>query len=364
MSARLLIADDSTTIQKVFERTFPPEEFTLTFADNGEEALTKARKSKPDLIIADINMPVKNGFEVCEEVKKDSLLKNIPVLLLIGILDDFDEDESSRVGADGFIVKPFESNAAINKVREALAVGKGAVPRQEKPEITFPPEEKAEEAEEILPLEEAIEKEEEEVLELSDIVEEPVAEPPKEEKEEEFVLKTPLRELETELQEQFHEGEEEKEEALTLDLPIDEVEPEPIARGAEETGLFGELEIEEEERRVKDERLETILDESAMEFEKIEGLTPTREEREIEKEQFEERFAETFEPAFKAKEEGPKEVGAPDKGLEGALRDAMEGFAERLATVLGHELKGIVAEAIKETVPELVREEMEKLREG
>jgi CheY-like chemotaxis protein len=363
MSARLLIADDSTTIQKVFERTFPPEEFTLTFANNGEEAMAKARKGKPDLIIADINMPVKNGFEVCEEVKKDSLLKNIPVLLLIGILDDFDEDESNRVGADGFIVKPFESNAAISKVREALTVGKGALPRKEKAEIAFPPEEKAEEAEELFPREEAVEKEEEEVLELADVVEEPIAEPPKEEKEEEFVLKTPLRELETELQEQFHETEEEKEEALTLDLPIDELEPEPImAKGVEEKGLFGELLVEEEERRVKDERLETILDESATEFDRIEALTPKREKREIEREKFEERFVEPFEPAFKAKEEDLKEVGALEKGLEGALKDVMEGFAERLATVLGHELKGIVAEAIKETVPELVREEIEKLR--
>ena len=131
MPAKLLIADDSTTIQKVFERTFPSEEFTLTFANNGEEALTKARTDKPNVIIADINMPAKNGFELCEELKRDPALKGTPVLLLIGILDDFDEDEGRRVGADGFIIKPFESNAAISKVREALAKGGSALPTGE-----------------------------------------------------------------------------------------------------------------------------------------------------------------------------------------------------------------------------------------
>ena len=130
MPAKLLIADDSTTIQKVFERTFPPEEFTLSFVGNGEEALTQAKTDRPNVIIADINMPVKNGFELCAELKKDPALKGIPVLLLIGILDDFDEDESRRVGADGFIVKPFEANAAISKVREALAKGGSALPKE------------------------------------------------------------------------------------------------------------------------------------------------------------------------------------------------------------------------------------------
>ena len=128
MPAKLLIADDSTTIQKVFERNFPAAEFTLIFANDGEEALTKARTERPDLIIADISMPAKSGFELCATSKHDPALKGIPVLLLIGILDDFDEDESRRVGADGFIVKPFEVTAALNKVRAALAKGAGTLP--------------------------------------------------------------------------------------------------------------------------------------------------------------------------------------------------------------------------------------------
>jgi len=176
--AKLLIADDSTTIQKVFERTFPPEEFALSFANNGEEALTKARTDKPNVIIADINMPAKNGFELCEELKRDPALKGIPVLLLIGILDDFDEDEGRRVGADGFIIKPFESNAAISKVREALAKGGSALPAggpaaggaeeildltniAQAPTATPPPKKKAEG-----------------IVEVADLLEEPAPQPP------------------------------------------------------------------------------------------------------------------------------------------------------------------------------------------
>ncbi|MBW2038263.1 MAG: response regulator [Deltaproteobacteria bacterium] len=350
MPTRLLIADDSTTIQKVFERTFPPEEFALTFANNGEEALDKARKDKPDLVIADINMPLKNGFEVCEEVKKDPLLKGTPVLLLIGILDDFDEDESHRVGADGFIVKPFEANAAITKVQEALTKRAEAPPLEEA-------------VEEALPLEEVVVGKEEEVLELEEVVEEPAAAaapPPQEKPEEGVILETPLKELEAELQQEFPgEEEEEKEEPLSLDLPLDAMESEPIVEGAEGPSLFGDLGVEEAEKETKAERLETILGESATELERIEGLAPKEE-----KEEFEERFAEAFEPVFEAKEEGLKKVGVPEKGLEEVLKEAMGGLAEKLAAALGQELRETVKEVLKETVPKLVRQEIERSRKG
>jgi CheY-like chemotaxis protein len=214
VAAKLLIADDSTTIQKVFERTFPPEEFTLSFANNGEEALTKARTDKPNAIIADINMPAKNGFELCEELKRDPVLRGTPVLLLIGILDDFDEDEGRRVGADGFIIKPFESNAAISKVREALAKGGSALPKGEPaaggaeeivdltniaqaPTATPPPQKKG--AEDILNLADVLEettatpappsqKDAEDILELSDLTAEPTAAPPPQKKGAEDIL--------------------------------------------------------------------------------------------------------------------------------------------------------------------------------
>jgi CheY-like chemotaxis protein len=71
--------------------------------------LKKARESKPDIILADVMMPGKNGYEVCEAIKQDAQLRSIPVLLLSGTFESFDEERAKRIGADGWISKPFES---------------------------------------------------------------------------------------------------------------------------------------------------------------------------------------------------------------------------------------------------------------
>ncbi|HEX7126377.1 MAG TPA: response regulator [Thermodesulfobacteriota bacterium] len=118
MPKKLLLADDSITIQKVIGITFANEDFTLTTVDNGVDAIQTARRIRPDLILADVVMPGKNGYEVCEYVKHDPELRNTPVLLLAGTFESFDEAEMARVGADGYITKPFESQTLIDKVHE------------------------------------------------------------------------------------------------------------------------------------------------------------------------------------------------------------------------------------------------------
>jgi CheY-like chemotaxis protein len=351
--AKLLVADDSTTIQKVFEKTFLPEEFTLRFANNGEEALAKARAERPQVIIADINMPLKNGFELCEEIKKDQALQGIPVLLLIGILDDFDENESRRVGADGFIVKPFEANAAINKVRAALAKGGSTLP-------TGTPTGAGEE----------------EILELADIIKEPPATPSSlpQNKREEFILDTPLRELETELKAEFPEEkaedkealplqEEKKEESwsLDLDLPLDEMEPEPQTKDAEWTRVFRDVGVGGSGQEVNGERLGTILDESTTELERIEGLGLKRDTPKDGEEVFAEQFMEGFEPVFE-REGNAQHIDIRDKNVRGAPTVEKDDLAERVAAALSNELKAVMEEVIKKKVPQLVREEMERLK--
>ena len=391
MANRLLIADDSTTIQKVFERTFPEEEFVITFASNGEEAASKAREIQPDLIIADVNMPGKTGFQVCEEVKGDPALKDTPVLLLIGILDDFDEDESRRVGADGFIVKPFEANAAIQKVRDVLTAG-GRYQPVEEGEVQR--EAMAEEEEEILELVDAVEEPavataappveeakeelvletpappeappEELVLETPAPSEEPKEEfifetpAPSEEPKKEFVLETPLKDLEVELQERYPEAEKKEEEALTLDLSLDEVEERRAAEEAESTSLFGELEVGEPEVGFKEEQVESVLTESAGELEKIAALTPEPEEVVAEKT---EAAAEAFEPVFEPGEVVEKIV-VPEEELAQALKPTLEGMADQLATALAGELRKAVERVIEEKVPAMIREEMERATKG
>src|SRR5512142_3357018 len=120
MPKNLLLANYSFTIYQFFSITFANEDFKVTVVDNGEDAMSRARELRPDVILADIVMPRRNGYEVCEAVKGDPSLKHIPVLLLSGTFEAFDEARARGAHADGHIAKPFDSQALINKVREVV----------------------------------------------------------------------------------------------------------------------------------------------------------------------------------------------------------------------------------------------------
>lgn len=121
MPKQILLADDSITIQKVIALTFAGEDYKITAVDNGADAIIKAREINPDIVLADVMMPQKNGYEVCEALKGDPGLRGIPILLLAGTFEPFDEDLAKKAGADGFIIKPFESQALIQKVKELIS---------------------------------------------------------------------------------------------------------------------------------------------------------------------------------------------------------------------------------------------------
>ena len=121
MSKKLLLADDSVTIQKVVQITFAHEDYELTITDNGDTAFEKARELQPDLVLADVYMPGKNGYELCTALKQDPALRTVPVLLLAGSFEPFDEGKAMAVKADGWLEKPFESQSLIDKVAELLA---------------------------------------------------------------------------------------------------------------------------------------------------------------------------------------------------------------------------------------------------
>jgi CheY-like chemotaxis protein len=118
MSKKILLADDSVTIQKVVSITLAHEDFDLTIVDNGSKAVSKAKELKPDVILLDVVMPDKDGYQVCQEIKGNADLRNIPIILLTGTFEPFDADRAAEVGADDFIKKPFESHTLINKVKE------------------------------------------------------------------------------------------------------------------------------------------------------------------------------------------------------------------------------------------------------
>jgi CheY-like chemotaxis protein len=126
MSKKLLLADDSITIQKVIQITFAHEDYELTITDNGDAALAKAQEIKPDLIMTDIYMPGKNGYELTAAIKQDPALRHVPVLLLAGSFEPFDEDKARSCKADAWIEKPFESQSLIDKVAELLSAARSA----------------------------------------------------------------------------------------------------------------------------------------------------------------------------------------------------------------------------------------------
>ena len=121
MSRKLLLADDSITIQKVIQITFAHEDYELTITDNGDAAWAKVQELEPDLVMADVYMPGKNGYELAAAIKQDAALQHIPVLLLAGSFEPFDEDKAKSCRADAWIEKPFESQTLIDKVNELLA---------------------------------------------------------------------------------------------------------------------------------------------------------------------------------------------------------------------------------------------------
>jgi CheY-like chemotaxis protein len=120
--AKILVADDNSNIQKMVGLALKDQGIDVVAVGNGEAAVRKISDIRPDLVLADVFMPVRNGYEVCKYVKEDSSLAHIPVILLVGAFDPLDEQEAQRVGADGVLKKPFvPPDPLISMVKSALA---------------------------------------------------------------------------------------------------------------------------------------------------------------------------------------------------------------------------------------------------
>lgn len=121
MGSRILLADDSITIQKVVNLTFADEGIEVVAVSNGDLAERRLNEVKPDLVLADIFMPGKNGYELCEVIKQNPQFRNVPVVLLVGAFEPFDQAEARRVRADAHLTKPFESRTLVETVRRLIS---------------------------------------------------------------------------------------------------------------------------------------------------------------------------------------------------------------------------------------------------
>jgi CheY-like chemotaxis protein len=118
---KLLLADDSVTIQKVVNLTFADEGIEVISVGDGDSAMEKILECSPDLIMVDVNMPGLNGYEICEKLRTSQTFRNTPVILLVGSFEPFDEEEAKRVGADDYLTKPFQSiRQLVQKVTTLL----------------------------------------------------------------------------------------------------------------------------------------------------------------------------------------------------------------------------------------------------
>ena len=106
---KLLLADDSIAIQKVIDLTFSDEGMEVVTVGDGQDALEKLNQCRPDVVLADIFMPGVDGYALCRYIKENKRFQGVPVMLLVGSFEPFDEAQAKSAGADDVVTKPFQS---------------------------------------------------------------------------------------------------------------------------------------------------------------------------------------------------------------------------------------------------------------
>lgn len=120
MNKKILIADDEQNIVISLEFLMKREGFDVVVANDGEEAVERIRSEHPDLVLLDVMMPKKTGFEVCQEVKADASLAAVRILMLTAKGRDTEVAKGLALGADAYMTKPFSTRELVNKVRSLL----------------------------------------------------------------------------------------------------------------------------------------------------------------------------------------------------------------------------------------------------
>lgn len=139
MGSKVLLADDSVTIQKVVGIIFANEGFDITVVASGDDAIRKAAEIKPDVMLVDALMPGKSGYEVCREIRQNPALSHVGILLMTGAFEVVDEEKNRLSGADEFIVKPFESQALIEATNRMIALTASRAAAAPQVPLTPPP---------------------------------------------------------------------------------------------------------------------------------------------------------------------------------------------------------------------------------
>ncbi len=120
MAKRVLIADDEPNIVISLEFLMEQAGYEIKIATNGQEALDLARSFHPDLVLLDVMVPVKSGYEVCQQLKSEPATRDIKVVMVSAKGRDVEVAKALELGADAYITKPFSTRELVAKVREML----------------------------------------------------------------------------------------------------------------------------------------------------------------------------------------------------------------------------------------------------
>src|ERR1700730_15845362 len=119
--SRILLADDSPHAQRMGERILREEGFEVVSLTDGDAAVLRLADVDPDLILTDVFLPAKSGFDLCRHVKGDPHLRHVRVVLTAGLLEPFDEAEAARAGCDAILKKPFEASDVVSTIKPLLS---------------------------------------------------------------------------------------------------------------------------------------------------------------------------------------------------------------------------------------------------
>jgi len=120
MEKRILVVEDSPAYLQMMQQALESRGFTIVTAEDGEQALEQARRHQPDLILLDVVLPKKSGYQVCRQLKAEAAMKSIPIVMVSSKTQEFDRYWGMKQGADGYITKPFEMGQLLAEVESRL----------------------------------------------------------------------------------------------------------------------------------------------------------------------------------------------------------------------------------------------------
>lgn len=120
MSHRVLVVDDEPDVVMIIKTTLQAEGYDVVSANNGKDALEEAFETRPDLIVLDVMMPGMTGFDVLKELKANESTATVPIVMLTGVSEKSKIQEAIQSGIDYYVVKPFDFDDLLSKIKQAL----------------------------------------------------------------------------------------------------------------------------------------------------------------------------------------------------------------------------------------------------